>query len=123
MKMLIGLLVLSTSVATFANDKEAYAKMAKMCFEEVSIQVSIGISQARHAAEDGSIEARQAERDQVEFDLLMDTVEMTEKICDSVGEQRLDCQILTREKAIEIIVANFNAQDIKDQTQACDLID
>lgn len=123
MKILIGLLVLATSAVTFANDKEAYAKMAKQCLDEVSVQVSIGISQASHQAEEGSSEARHAQRDKMELAMLMDISAMAEKMCVSNEQYRLDCQIKTREMAIKGLVDGFNAREIKDDIDSCKLID
>lgn len=108
MKTLIGLLVLVTSVATFANDKNAYADMAVQCFDEASVQVLIGISQAEH---------------QMELDRIVALLMANFQMCENTEKDMLDCEIQSVEVAIKTLVDSFDAQDIVSDLKVCELID
>lgn len=123
MKMIFGLLLVVSATVSFANDKEAYAKMATQCFDEASVQVSIGLSQAAHQAENGSVEHTAAVLRQQALGMLIDVSTMTLTQCKNNEQTRLDCIIDSRAILIDTLIVNFDAEEEVAMTKACELID
>lgn len=121
--MILGLLLVVSATVSFANDKEAYARMAIKCFDDASAQVSIGLSQAAHQAEDGSAEHTDAVLRQQALGMLIDASTMTLTQCKNNEQTRLDCIIESRATLIDILIVSFDAEEEVVMTKACELID
>lgn len=125
MKILLLTVALVTSFSTFANDKTAYAAQIMNCFDEVSVQVSIGISQELKDAAPGSDEEMSAQAKSESFSEYLSTMTVMPTLCSEGTEtedDRLDCVIDNYSLEVTSLESDYNASDIVASTKSCELL-
>ena len=122
MKLLLASLIFTISISSYANNKEAYAKMAQQCFSEVSSVLYDELVHIEQETEAGSVEQVVASARVSTLEKLMGFMDNLPKSCGQSPKYRLDCLIEASEMTVNLLKERFDARDLVNDTKACDLL-
>jgi hypothetical protein len=121
MKFVIAGILLVSSMSTFANS-EVKAKKAIECFEDVTLEIGIGLSQAYHGAKPNSAEERKAKARLDMFTEIVDGYVALPTACaenTETEDEKFACIYSSYKSGTLKLAKKYKAMDVVRYTPAC----